>query len=178
VAALTLAGCGRHPPLALLGVHPGMTQDEVKAVAPAGSALYCRGGGDPDFEKATGLPETGPLEFCTWANVDSSGNRSRAQVEIGKTTSSQQLFAFDPSAGTLKSFSVEIAGNAYDAIVQSISEDWGTAKSPAIVSMPGLAEITDGVYWDGKDERLKVEPELTRSYMTVVTLYATTTPSN
>lgn len=163
--ALSLAGCGQPDHIELLGVHPGMTQDAVKSAAPSGSSLYCRGDGDAAFDQVSGLPPSTTLTFCTWTSLDSAGVRGRAQVAIGSFTSAEQQFAFDNSDGTLKSFSVEIAGNAFDPIVKTLSDKFGSPKSSS-----GLPGIMGGVHWEAKDGTLTASTDEQRPYMTLLML--------
>jgi hypothetical protein len=164
-AALTLAGCGKPDHIELLGVHPGMTQDAVKTASPSGSSLYCRGDGDAAFEQVSGLPPSTTLTFCTWTNVDSAGARVRSQVSIGNFTSADQQFAFDNSDGTLKSFSVEIAGNAFDPIVKSLTEKLGSPNSTS-----GLPGIIGGIHWEARDGTLTATTDEQRPYLTLLML--------
>lgn len=166
-AAFTLAGCGKPAHIELLGVHPGMTRDAVKTASPSGSSLYCRGDGDTAFDQVSGLPPSTTLTFCTWTSLDAAGARVRSQVTIGNSTSAEQQFAFDNSDGALKSFSVEIAGNAFDPIVKSLTEKLGSPKSTS-----GLPGIIGGIHWEAKDGTLTATTDEQRPYMTLLMLQA------
>jgi len=164
--ALALAGCGQPDNIDLLGIKPGMTRDEVSSMAPSGSALYCQGDGDPTFDQVAQLTKSTELKFCTWASVDSTGNRSRFQLQFDNATSSTHSFAFGLD-GKLRFFMIEIPGNAYGAIVKSLSNKLGTPQSPV-----GLPEFIGGDYWDAKDGTLTASKDDSRSYITILMLQA------
>lgn len=157
--ALSLAGCGKPDHIDLLGVKLGMTKAEVKAAAPSGADLYCRGDGDDAFDSASGLPPSTSLKFCTWSSTDSTGQRAAVPVQIGSDTSSRTYLVFDYSGSTLKSFSVEIPGNAYERVVKSLSDKLGSPDS-------SLGALGGGVHWDSKGDTLTANTDEMHSYMT------------
>lgn len=170
--AVSLAGCGKPEHIELLGVKLGMTQAEVKAAAPSGAQLYCEGDGDEPFEKAAGLPPSTSLKFCTWASIDSAGQRSAVPVHIGDDTSSRTFLTFDYSGATLRSFSIEIANNAYDRVVKSLSDKLGSPDSA-----PGTLGL-GGVHWDSKRDTLTASTDDMHSWITDLLLTAKPAPSN
>ncbi|AQH05729.1 hypothetical protein A9R05_42690 (plasmid) [Burkholderia sp. KK1] len=164
--AFSLAGCGKPEHIDLLGVKLGMTKAEVKAAAPSGADIYCRGDGDDAFDTAAGLPPSTSLKYCTWSNTDSTGQRAAVPVQIGNDTSSRTFLVFDYSGSTLKSFSVEIPNNAYDRVVKSLSDKLGSPDSA-----PGMLGL-GGVHWDAKNDTLTASTDEMQSWKTDLLLVA------
>ncbi|MGP8437759.1 hypothetical protein ACT2GS_31000 [Paraburkholderia fungorum] len=145
-----------------------MTRDQVVAVAPEGSALYCRGDGDTQFEKAARLPESTGSTYCTWA-AGAAGSRSVASVAIGKTASTEALLVFS-SDGRLASFAIATPATAYSEVVASIKDKWGSPDSDQ-----GIGGLT----WTAKDGTLDVNQagQGTNNEVTLLLLKPTRAPA-
>ncbi|MBW5284180.1 hypothetical protein [Burkholderia gladioli] len=173
---LALAGCGTPDHIELAGLRLGMTQAEVKAAAPAGAALYCRGGGDPAFDQVSGLPESTTLRFCTWTAADSStGQRTFAQVQIGSDTSSKVQLVFDYGGNSLQSVGIEVLNNAYARILKTFTDKFGSPDSSSMgMSMPMLG----GAHWDAKYDTLTISVDDMHPYITNLMLVAKPAKTN
>lgn len=164
IAVLSLAGCGKPDHADLLGVQLGMTEANVKAVAPSGAYLYCRGDGDEAFDRTSGMPVSTSLRFCTWVTTDATGMRVKFPVQIGPDASWNAVLTFDNQSDQLKSFEVVIGGNAYDRIVKSFSDKLGSPESN-----DGITSL-ESVHWDAKDGRLMAIKDLQHSFLTELVL--------
>jgi hypothetical protein len=143
-AFLSLEGCG-HDQVDLSGVKIGMTHDQVVAVAPPGSTLYCRGDGDAQFETTARLPPSTSSTYCTWA-AGSIGSLSVTPVMIGETASIEAKLLFGPD-DRLISYAVGTPTNAYNAVVKSLQDKLGSPDSRLGMSGPT---------WTEKDGTLEV----------------------
>jgi hypothetical protein len=142
---LGLAACGSHDQIDLGGVKIGMTHEQVLAVAPAGSTLYCRGDGDAQFEQAAQLPPSTSATYCTWA-TGTAGNLSVTPIMIGDTASTEAKLVFSDD-DKIASVAVATPANAYTTVVKSLKDKLGSPDSDL-----GMGALT----WTAADGTLEL----------------------